>query len=282
MQKLFNKILIPFDFSRKSIIAADEAIDVAKQYNCSIYLVHVVPVPAFSTVTMPGGHLAIPYNITDNKKELEFRLKRVADSISHQAGPSVQIDYSVLYGTLDHVIIDLVKTENFDLVLFGQKGRSNGKRKMVINPDAVASKTNIPVITVPSNRRLTNLYSIIIPITDFLPVRKLMYGIYIASKFTTTVKLLGVENRATKDRVQFYLKKSYQLIRDNSAINVEMDTITGENVAEVVNQFAIRTSADLVIVNPGAQTKMPGFFSTWLGNILQKFSAPPVLTVNPV
>lgn len=281
MNKLFNKILIPVDFSEKLVLTAEDIIDFAKQYDCSIHLISVITISALSAVSMPGGHIPIPYN-ADNKAQLEPRLKIIADNLFMHSGTQIQVSYSVVYGTWDHVIIDLINEENFDVVLIVQKGKPNKKIKMVVNPDSIGAKTNVPVITVPSNRRLTRLYSIIIPITDFVPVRKLMYGIYIASKFTTTLKLLGIENRNTQEKVQFYLRKSYQLIHDNSSVQVEMETVRGENVAQTINQFAMRTSADLVIVNPGTQTKMTGFLSSWLGNILQKFSAPPVMTVNPV
>lgn len=283
MQKLFNKILIPVDFSANSKIAVEKAIDVAKLYGCSIHLVHAVPISAFSQVSLPGGHMSIPYNVAiDNKKELEYRLKKIAGYISLHSDGIIKVDYSVTIGTWDYVIIDLIQQEKFDLVLIGQKGSLIGKRKMAMNPDTIASKANVPVLTVPSNRRLTRLYSIIIPVTDFLPVRKLMYGIYIASNYETTIKLLGIENRVTKSKVQLYLKKSYQLIHDNSNVKVEVDTVAGENAALAINEFAMLNSADLVIVNPGTQTKMPGFFSLWLGKILQKYSAPPVLTVNAI
>ncbi len=153
---------------------------------------------------------------------------------------------------------------------------------MQLNADRIAEKTNIPVITIPLNRTLTGLSTIVIPITDFLPVRKLMYGVYMASGHATTLRLLGVKNKVSKEKVEKYLKRSYQLIHDNSGVPVEIETVIGENVAEAVNEFAMLHSADLVILNPGSQTKMPGFFSSLFGNVIQRYSGPPVLTVNAV
>jgi len=169
--------------------------------------------------------------------------------------------------------------------LIGQQGRSFRKKRMILDANRIAEKTNIPVITIPENRRLTGLTSIVIPITDFLPVKKLMYGVYIAQRFNATIRLLGIEdskdgNQAKK--VQHYLKKSFQLIRDNCPVPVKMASVSGHNVADTVNDYAFKNAADLIIVNPGKQTRMPGLFSSLFGNFLQKFSAPPVLTVNPV
>lgn len=282
MQKLFNKILVPVDFSAKSKMAVEKAIDIAKEYNCSIQLLHVVTLSPIAAVSVAEGHMAIPYNIINNKVELEFQLQKLVTYAQTLSQNRIQTDYCIVSGTWDEVIIDLINQQRFDLVLIGQKGKVFRKRKMVINPDKIAVKANVPVITIPANRKLTKLYSIVIPITDFLPVRKLIYGIYIASKYNTTIKLLGIENVKTKDRVQNFLKKAFDLINENSALKVELDTIVSENVAEAVHQFAMLHSADLVILNPGSQTKMPGFFSNFFGKIIQKYSSPPVLTINPV
>jgi nucleotide-binding universal stress UspA family protein len=281
MQKLFNKILVPVDFSSKSKKALEKAIGIALQYNCSIHLLHVANITQFTAVVMAGGDVAVPFAMIDNKKELEFQLEKLCKYIHLQTDNSIKAEYTLLKGTWNDTIIDFAQRNKIDLVLIGQKGGALQKRRMLLNPDLIAEKANIPVITVPSNRRLIRLYSIVIPITNFLPVRKLMYGIYMALNYDTTIKLLGIENNKTREQVYYYLTKANQLIRDNCNVKVEMETIVSQNVAEAVNQFAMLRSADLIIVNPGAQTKMHGFLSSLLGNIIQKYSAPPVLTVNP-
>lgn len=109
-----------------------------------------------------------------------------------------------------------------------------------------------------------------------------MYAIYMASLYNTTIKLLGVENEKTKDKVQYYIQKAFMLIRDNCSIKVQTEIIFCQNVAEAVNEFAMLESADLVILNPGLETSMPGFFSSLFRNIIQRYTGPPVLTINPL
>ncbi len=282
MQKLFNKILVPVDFTSHSKKAVERAVDIAKLYNCSIHLLHVVTISPFASVEIAKGNMAMSNHQINNKEVFEASLKQMCEQTQASSNNKLKVDFSLMKGNWDEVIISLVNENKFDLVLIGQKAKVLGKRNMMISPDNIASRTNIPVITVPANRRLTELFSIVIPVTDFLPVKKLMYGIYIASKYSTTIKLLGIGSEQTKDKVQYYLKKSYQLIHDNCSVKVELETIVSENVADAVTQFASTHSADLLIVNPGTQTKMPGFFSTLFGNVIQKYSTPPVLTVNPV
>lgn len=281
MQKLFNEILVPVDFSPRSKAAVEKAVEIAGQYNCRIHLLHVTNLSTFTTIALAEGHTMVPAIMVENKVALNTQMNRLVKHIQFLSTNAVRVSCSIQEGTWNESVVNFVCANNIDLVLIAQNRSTLIKRKMYVNPDFIAEKTNIPVITIPSNRRLTRLYSIVIPVTNFLPVRKLMYGVYIGSFYNTTIKLLGIENQRMKKQVQYYLTKSLQLITDNCDVRVETEIIVSNNVAEAVNQFAMLQSADLVIVNPGTQTKMPGFFSSLLGNILQKYSAPPILTVNP-
>jgi len=279
MQKLFNKILVPVDFSPPSKYAIAKAVEIALQYQCSIHLLHVETVSPFAVMAMAGGSMALPPNITDNSKELEYQLKKLAKHAQVLSAGCIQVEYNYQNGSWDEVITDMVNDNGFDLVLVGQQDRFFRNGKMPVNPDKIAARTTVPVITVPANRRLTRLYSLVIPITDFLPVRKLMYGVYIASGNGAVIKLIGVANELTKDKLAYFMNRSYQLIRDNCDVKVELDLIENNNVADAIRHFAVQKSADLVIVNPDTQTRMPGFFSSLMGNIIQKYAGPPVMTV---
>ena len=281
MQKLFNKILVPVDFSARSKSAVAKAVDIAEQYDCSIHFFNAIPASQLAASGMPGALEALAVSMAGYNKELEYRLTKMEGYARSLANAPIAVSNSIQFGSWELAIIDLVKQEGFDLVIIPRHGRFGRGKKWVADPDHVASRTHAAVMTVPYNRRLTRLYSIVIPITDFLPVRKLMYGIYIASEYRTTLKLIGIRNIRTKGKVEFYHRKASSLVAENADVDVVTDMMDADNIAEAVNQFAMKRSADLVIVNPVTQTKMPGFFSSLFGKILQKHCAPPVLTVTP-
>jgi nucleotide-binding universal stress UspA family protein len=285
MQKLFNNILVPVDFSRFSKKAFERAIETANAFKCNIHLLHISNISPLAAVAVAEGHVHVPNAEVHNNKELEFQLEKLKNEYKRLLEDENSVHTYLSKGLWNETIIDFILNHKMDLVLIGQPGRSLRNRKMSLDANRIAEKTNIPVITIPENRRLTGLRSIVIPITDFLPVKKLMYGVYIAQHFNTTIRLLGVEDSRDEQqakKVQHYLKKSFQLIKDNCSVLVKMTSTSSHNVADAVNNYAFKNSADLIIVNPGKQTRMPGFFSSLFGNFLQKFSAPPVLTVNPV
>ncbi|HEU4574816.1 MAG TPA: universal stress protein [Chitinophagaceae bacterium] len=285
MQKLFNNIVIPVDFTKVTENAICKAIDLANEYHCNIHLLHVITVSPFSGISPAKEYIPTPVlSQPVTNKDVQQQLDRLIKKYEKNLATGSTICAHIVRGSWNESVIEFVITHKMDVVLIGRCGSFFRNRRAVLNSNKIAEKTNIPVITTPENRRLTKLYSIVIPITDFLPVKKLMYGIYMAQHHNATIKLLGIES--DKDfyknkKVQYYLKKSFQLIRDNCAVPLEIVTTAGDNVAEAVNQYATKSAADLVIVNPGRQSRLPGFLSFLFGNFLQRFSGPPVLTINP-
>ena len=177
MQKLFNKILVPVDFSKISVRALEKAVEMANEYHCDIYLLHVVTVSPFAVVAMTEGHWVLPYDHIDNRHQLEQELENLAAPYLPMLEEGRKMHNYVVKGLWNDVIIDFVHEHKIDLILVGQRENFFRKRKMLIDANAVAERTFIPVITIPGNRKLVKLYSIVIPVTDFLPVKKLMYGI---------------------------------------------------------------------------------------------------------
>ncbi len=281
MQKLFNKILIPVDFSTGSKVAVEKAVEIARQYRCSIHLLYVHP-HAFAVMPVANGSYRALTEMIDNKKEIDTQFEKICRYIAEISKSTITAECSMVNGSWNYAIVDFITANNIDLVLIGEQATLLGKKELLANPDFIAEKANVPVITVPPGRHLNKLYCIVIPVTDFLPVKKLVYGIYMAYNLDCTIKLLGIENAATERKMQHYLAKAADLIKDNCNVKVETETMVSTNVADAVNKFAISEAADLIIVNPGTQTKMPGLFSTLLNKVIQKYSLPPVLTVNPV
>lgn len=282
MQKLFNKILVPVNFSPGSELAVEKAIDMAGEHQCSIHLLHTVTIESFAAATLADRHLPVPPNLVDNRSELEYRLGKICAHIATTTADTVKADYTVAQGSWTEAIIDAIHSLGIDLVLAGRKENLFSKRKMMLNPDLIAERTKVPVVTIPSGKSFSKLMSILIPVTDFLPVRKIMYGIYLATYYKASIRLLAVGTDKTKETVSYYLARANQLIHEHCNIKTDMEMVVCNNTAVAVNEYAKLKSADLIIVNPRTQTKMPGFFSSLFGNILQKKAEPPVLTVAPL
>lgn len=282
MKKLFNSILIPVDFSAESKRAIEKAVDFARMYKCEINLLHVITPFVFSTKSVTASGMYLQDDCIENETGLGFELDKLCRSVVQSTGGMFTVKWSIAVGSWHKVIHDCILRNKIDLVLIGIEAHSNGKRKLAFDLDKIALIANVPVIAVPSDRRLVRLNSIIIPVTDFFPVRKLLYGVYLAREYNSTIMLLGITNSVKTEKVRHYMVRSSKLLRDNCNLNVQTDYVIGRNVATLVHHYAIQKYADLVILNPGSQTKMPGLFSSLRGDNIQRYSIPPVLVVNPL
>jgi hypothetical protein len=273
--------LVPIDFSRGSRRIAENALALAQHYHCSIHLLHVNTISPFSAIALAEGHTLIPFTLIDNKEESSHQLKKLSNHIQSLSNNMIEIQYSTMAGQWNQSIISYVNLHQIDLVLHSEMPRKSFFQDMGWEPDLIATQTGVPVISIPSRQQEYKMHSMVIPLTDFLPVRKLMYGIYIATKFNTTIKLLGIKNRKTKDKVELYLKKSADLIQTSSQVKVEQELVESEQIAHSINYFSIKQSADLIIVNPHTQTKRSGFFSSFYRRHIYPNHQPTMLTINP-
>lgn len=281
MQKLFNKILVPIDLGSQSERLLEKAMEMALQYNCTIHLLYVIPSYNITYCTWVQGGMLLSLDTKDEKVALEIKINKLCNNIPLKLKDASGAQYTILKGNWDEVIINLVKENNFDLIIIDRASLFLFSKKIVINPDKISQATGMPIISIPSEKRPSKLGTIVIPVTNFLPLRKLIYGIYLAQAGNTKLKLVAIENKSNY-KARYYLNKCFSLVRDNCSIPMELETVTSNNVAKAVNCFAGSHATDMIIVNPGSQSKMPGFFARLTGGSLQKYSASTILTVSPL
>ncbi|MFN8253219.1 MAG: universal stress protein [Ferruginibacter sp.] len=280
MQKLFNKILVPVDFSTRSKRAVEKAMMLAEEYQCSVTLLHVVKPNTWRRQLNEKSFSIIH---PDSRKETEFRLWKVAAEACHNTRLSPNnVQVVVQAGEWGDCMVNYISKHQVDLVMMGQDNTLPLLRAEKINADAIASSTHIPVISIPSGKMIARPKTIIIPVTDFLPVRKIMYGIYMATASNATLQLLQVKNEQPGDKSGHYLYKAYRLIQDNCSVHADIQAAIGENPAAAIREYLQQKNAGLVIVNPGTQTTMPGFFSRLLGRMMQMHAKAPVMTISPL
>jgi len=283
MQKLFNDILVPVDFSKDSQRTFEKVIDMANEYDCNIHLLHVVSISPIDEIALSKGNEFALISLINKQEKLEYELEDLRTKYKDHLHKDKIIYTHLQKGSWDECIINFVLQNKIDVIVAGLQTIGWGKKRTFLNANKIAERVNIPVITIPEDKRLTKLISVVIPVTDFLPVKKLMYGVYVAQNDNATIKLLGVENENDSEqsrKVHHYLQKSFQLIRDNCSVPVEIATTSGHNIAEAINQYAYKNPMDLIIVNPDKKNRISGSFVSFLANIIQRISVPPVLTIN--
>jgi nucleotide-binding universal stress UspA family protein len=145
MAKRIRRVLHATDFSRASQRALQEAIDLAKQNDAELWLVHVLVPFTYAAGEFDGPELYARLE-ESTRKEAESSMARLMQKLqrSHVKAKSV-----LLNGQAHDQIIKAAKSKKADIVVIGTHGRT-GLSKLFMGSVAgrVVSTADCPVLTV--------------------------------------------------------------------------------------------------------------------------------------
>jgi nucleotide-binding universal stress UspA family protein len=163
----FKRILVATDFSQSSEKALHHAIAIARHFDATLYLTHVVSALGF-VLAGPDATLAASEAALGDVRRLEDRLSAsgVLTGVNHEI--------VVREGDIWEQIQEVVKDEDIDLIVVGTHGRS-GIRKVVLGSVAeeIFRHASCPVLTVgpyaPPEAALNTAHEHVLFATDFSP-----------------------------------------------------------------------------------------------------------------
>lgn len=260
------------DFSLNTEIAIRKAAGLVGHDETSLHLLHVVK---------PGRQATHQFKLWAVEKEME-KLKELIKAT--HAG--LKVKTHVLKGrNVQRLILDCANMLKPDLIIIGKQ---NSRRRWPIlqrlSPDAIAKKSNCPVLTVKPGSLETRTRVIVIPIRDFLPERKLEWGVLLAKRYKAQIHLLAIqENTEPKqwELPQVFLK-AYHHLRENLHHPIEYSSIGRHNPAKAALSYAELIMADMILVNPETESGVPGF-TGWrhISDLVGKDSKIQILDVEP-
>jgi hypothetical protein len=148
-----------------------------------------------------------------------------------------------------------------------------------VSPDTVARKTNSPVLTAKPGSIDTRTRVIVIPIRDFLPQRKLEWGILLARRYRAQVHLLAIQKDDHKEALPQAFLKAYHQLRESLHHPIEFSAVTRHDLARATLSYAELIMADLILLNPATESGIGG--SRHISDLLRRDSRIQVLDVEP-
>ena len=136
-----RRILHPTDFSEYSQNAFHIAVDLAQVHKAVVLVLHVAR--PLSEEQLSYGEAALP-----QPAEYHHRLAEAEEAATASA-PEVVVERLVLDGDPAHVVADLARERNCDLIVIGSHGRS-GLRRILMGSTAehIIRLAPCPVLTV--------------------------------------------------------------------------------------------------------------------------------------
>ena len=279
MQKLFTKILVPVNFNRNTSWSVHKAVQLANKFECDILLLHVQSpasmIPSFYDALFSGSVIAVSgETLTQKLKELELQYKP-------QLKAGLLMTSALLTGYWQEVIKEVIVSEHIDLVLIPRNHkRTGGAILHRVNINILAQQTNCPIMTITRNLNANNLQNIVVPVFDTLPVKKLTMATYFSFDKNCCIYLMGRDDGDTRRRDKGLLLRAYRLLNDVGKMNIRCAIHSSEDNGNSTLDFARNVKANLIVVNPGNESRPRGWWNRLIGKYLCRESDIPVLTVS--
>ena len=142
----FRKILVPHDFSEHARQATEVAADLARRFEGSLSLVHVVQPIVYAA---PEGLIAYPP--FDQTEILTHCEKKLAQIKEHARSLGVrEVETKLLQGVPVAEIVQLAKSAGCDLIVMGTHGRTGIAHALIGSvAERVVRTAPCPVLVVP-------------------------------------------------------------------------------------------------------------------------------------
>lgn len=279
MNKLFNKILVPVEFSKQTSQVVSKAVMIANQFKCDLHLVFA------ENGGMADADKHLVEVLTEGElTDYEVKLQDLKAAFLPQLEHGLQLVTVMHKGSREQYIISYALQHRIDLIMV-EKPRSILPMRFSrsFNINRISKKTGCPVLTVKGSAELEAIRNIVLPVDAHLPLRKVMFASYLAKHFNARIHLIALSEPGEEVDVEkkAYLYKTFQLLRENTNLNIECHTVHGGNIADTTLQYATDINADLIVVNPGKEMLLSGFVNRLFARLLFNESRIPVMTVAP-
>jgi nucleotide-binding universal stress UspA family protein len=257
-----ERILCPVDFSESSARAYDYAQSLARHYQATLFLQHVVDfiIPPYAYYT-PASYLDADFQkiCTDAREELQEFAK------SH-ARNGVQPEYFVQEGEVTDSVLSFAEAQTVDLIVMGKHGRKGFNRVTLGSvADKVLRKAHCPVLVVhdpgseavaPEGAQNSVELRRLIFCTDFSEpsYTALKYALSAAAEFDAELTLLHVledvpSSADIEGEITTAKKQLDKLIPPEGVKPGKIKTLVRVGRAyEQIIQLALETQAELVIM----------------------------------
>ena len=278
MQKLFTKILVPVDFNRNTRWSVEKAIHLANKFNCDILLLHVQAPPStipFLYNTFFSGSFS-----KSPEKDLKKKMKDLEQLYRPKLKDGILMTSVIQVGFWQSILKDVIIAEHIDLFLIPRnRRRLNEALIKKININKLSQQTNCSIMTVTRSFNANHLQKIVVPVNDLLPIKKLTIATYLSLESSGCIHLMGESNHSISTIKGGYLIRAYQLLNDFGNLNIQCALQDNDNTATGTLAYAQNVNADLIVVNPGRESRLRGWWNKLSGKYLSRESDIPVLTV---
>jgi len=289
MNNNFNNILVPTDFTDKSIIAIEQAVYLAKPAKLEITLLHVREDTKKSTLFS-----FIPQEETEKIREdyinkTREKVERLAEESSQKYG--VKFNPMMAKGKGYEKIIEVADLINpaFIVMPINSGKHENDKNYFGANTSKVIRNSKHPVLTLKSEKIVKEIKKIILPLDLQKETRqKVTKAIELAKTYGATIKVVSAlltDNEEIVNRIKMQLEQVDHFIEKNQVphtAEIVYDVCNTNSLADLILKYAKDMKGDLMVMMTQEEYFWVKSFIGKTATRLIHQSVIPVMSINPI
>ncbi len=277
-----KKILVPTDFSKPAMIAAEVAADIAKKGNAELTLLHVVEEAVGNSLNVEGQVTA------DGRWEerlftmklIEKAKKQLSKLVEDPKFEGIRVKQELRIGSPYHGMNTIITEKKVDLVVMGTAGHSELEQMIIgSNTEKIVRRSHCPVLTVhakPASKEFKN----IVYATSMEKDEEVFSRIVRATQklYDGTIHLVRINTPGNFQRDVVVKKYMQAFAKKLQLKNFTLNVFNDVSEEEGIIYFADSINADLVAMATHGRT---GFAHVLAGSIAEdvvSHSKRPVLT----
>jgi len=277
-----KKILVPTDFSKPAMIAAEVAADIAKRGNAELTLLHVVEEAVGNSMNVEGQVTA------DGRWEerlftmklIEKAKKQLTKLVEDPKFEGIKVKQELRIGSPYHGMNTIITEKKVDLVVMGTAGHSE-LAQMIIgsNTEKIVRRSHCPVLTMHAKPASKEFKSIVYA-TSMDKDEEIFSRIVRATQklYDATIHLVRINTPGNFQRDVVVKKYMQDFAKKLQLKNFTLNVFNDVSEEEGIIYFADSIDADLVAMATHGRT---GFAHVLAGSIAEdvvSHSKRPVLT----
>jgi len=268
-----KNFIVPIDFSPESLNGLKMALLFSKKQPVDIHLMYVVQ-----------KNPETEKQAFDGEQQLaEEKFKKIITEFKPQMGNTSQINYVIARGRVYQEVVNLAHQMTDSVITTSTHGAS-GFQELFIGSNAfrIISATEQPVITLRKNYCPSSIARIVLPIDMSVASRqKVPITTEIAKLFGAEIHVVGIHKSRGKQnikKIRSYVSQVAGYIQGK--VNCESNEIFGDNVPDMLINFASTIKADLISITTEQSSGLSLIMGNTAHQILNKAEIP-VLCLTP-
>ncbi|ELY47802.1 universal stress protein [Natronorubrum bangense] len=148
---MFDRVLVPTDGSEAAELAVPYAVELAEQFDATLYPMYVVDTDALSHALGSEQVDRIDAGQFGEMRELHERAAAAIDRVREYTTAALEVEPVIEAGVPHEVITTFAEDTDIDLIVMTSQGRGGVKRALLGSvTERVARGTSVPVLVVDS------------------------------------------------------------------------------------------------------------------------------------